>query len=234
MVFGWMHDTLEYFQTPPEQRTTQYHKLIFSMMYFYKERYLLPFSHDEVVHGKATIMNRVNDGYEDKFLQARAMYLYMMVHPGKKLNFMGNEIGQFREWDEKREQDWSLRDYTAHNTFYTYMTEWNQIYLSHSALWADDYNRDGFAWLDCHQEEKCVYIIERRSKEETLIAVFNFCRQEQCAAIKSTDAQLTVLLNTDWEKYGGSTPEQQIIAAKKRDVYALTLPPFSGILLSSC
>ena len=85
-----MHDTLEYFQAPPEQRTTQYHKLTFSMMYFYNEHYLLPFSHDEVVHGKATILNKMNGGYEDKFPQARAMYLYMMVHPGKKLNFMGN------------------------------------------------------------------------------------------------------------------------------------------------
>ena len=133
---------------------------------------------DEVVHGKATILNKMNGKYENKFPQARAMYLYMMVHPGKKLNFMGNEIGQFREWDEKREQDWSLRNYPAHDAFYTYIAELNQTYLTHSALWSDDYNRDGFAWLDCHQEERCVYIIERRSKEETLIAAFNFSRQE--------------------------------------------------------
>ena len=230
---GWMHDTLEYFQSPPEERTTQYHKLTFSMMYFYNDHYLLPFSHDEVVHGKATILNKMNGKYESKFPQARAMYLYMMVHPGKKLNFMGNEIGQFREWDEKREQDWSLRNYPAHNAFFTYIAELNQTYLTHSALWSDDYNRDGFAWLDCHQEERCVYIIERRSKEETLIAAFNFSRQEQYVAIESTDAQLAVLLNTDWEKYGGSTPKQQIKATQKRDAAALTLPPFSGILFTS-
>ena len=155
------------------------------MMYFYNERYLLPFSHDEVVHGKATILNKMSGVHEDKFPQARAMYLYMMVHPGKKLNFMGNEIGQFREWDEKREQDWSLRDYPAHDAFYTFMAELNQTYLSHSALWADDDDHDDFAWLDCHQEEKCVYVIERRSKEETLIAAFNFSCQEQSAAIGS-------------------------------------------------
>ncbi len=220
---GWMHDTLEYFQAPPEERTAQYHKLTFSMMYFYNDRYLLPFSHDEVVHGKATILNKMNGRYEDKFPQARAMYLYMMVHPGKKLNFMGNEIGQFREWDERREQDWSLRNYPAHDAFYTYMAELNQIYLAHSALWSGDYNRDGFAWLDCHQEERCVYIIERRSKEETLIAAFNFSRQEHCVAIESTDAKLAVLLNTDWEKYGGSTPEQQIKAAQKRNTIDLPI-----------
>ncbi len=203
------------------------------MMYFYNERYLLPFSHDEVVHGKATILNKMNGGYEDKFPQARAMYLYMMVHPGKKLNFMGNEIGQFREWDEKRAQDWSLRDYPAHDAFYTYMTELKQAYLSHSALWADDYDRNGFAWLDCHQEERCVYIIERRSREETLIAAFNFSHREQSAAIEAADTPLTVLLHTDWEKYGGSTPEPRIKAIPKRDAAALTLPPFSGILLTS-
>ena len=106
-------------------------------MYFYNEHYLLPFSHDEVVHGKATNLNKMNGQYEDKFPQARAMYLYMMIHPGKKLNFMGNEIGQFREWDENREQDWNLRKYPAHDSFYTFMAELNQVYLTHSALWAE-------------------------------------------------------------------------------------------------
>jgi len=100
---GWMHDTLEYFQLDPSARTEAYHKLTFSMMYAYNEHYLLPLSHDEVVHGKATILQKMNGDYERKFPQARAMYAYMMLHPGKKLNFMGNEIGQFREWDEKRE-----------------------------------------------------------------------------------------------------------------------------------
>lgn len=183
-----MHDTLEYFQTAPADRAARYHKLTFSMMYFYNDRYLLPFSHDEVVHGKASILNKMNGQYEDKFPHARAMYLYMMVHPGKKLNFMGNEIGQFREWDEKREQDWSLQRYPAHDAFYRYMAELNRIYLSHSALWAEDYWREGFAWLDCHQEEKCVYIVERRSEEETLIAAFNFSAQEQTVEIELTAA----------------------------------------------
>lgn len=105
---GWMHDTLELFQSDPDDRPAKYHKLTFSMMYNYNERYLLPFSHDEVVHGKATILNKMNGRYEDKFPQARTLYLYMMVHPGKKLNFLGNEIGQIREWDETKEQDWNL------------------------------------------------------------------------------------------------------------------------------
>lgn len=230
---GWMHDTLEYFQALPKERTAKYHKLTFSMMYFYNERYLLSFSHDEVVHGKATILNKMSGGYENKFPQARAMYLYMMVHPGKKLNFMRNEIGQFREWDENREQDWRLRSYPAHDAFYAYMTELNLLYESHSALWENDYSREDFQWLDCHLEEKCVYIIERRSKEEKLIAAFNFSSQEQTASIKPSGTQLTVLLDTDWEKYGGRTPEREIKTAMQKEVMTLSLAPFSGMLIVS-
>lgn len=111
---GWMHDTLEHFQTAPEYRSQNYHKLTFSMMYFYSERYILPYSHDEVVHGKATILQKMSGQHDDKFPQARAMYLYMMLHYGKKLNFMGNEIRQLREWSEKQEQDWILRKYPIH------------------------------------------------------------------------------------------------------------------------
>ena len=107
---GWMNDTLNYFRTAPEYRKDNYHKLTFSMMYYYDDKFLLPLSHDEVVHGKATILQKMSGKYEDKFPQARAFYMYMYAHPGKKLNFMGNEIGQFREWDEKRGQDWDLLD----------------------------------------------------------------------------------------------------------------------------
>ncbi len=229
---GWMHDTLEYFQAPAEKRSALYHKLTFSMMYYYNDRYLLPFSHDEVVHGKATILNKMNGQYEDKFPQARAMYLYMMVHPGKKLNFMGNEIGQFREWDEKREQDWGLRSYPAHDAFYRYISELNHIYLSHPALWADDYREEGFRWIDCHQEAKCVYIAERKGGEETLIAAFNFSSHEQNAEMDLPDVQMSVLLNTDWEKYGGTTPENIRKTRRRGSCLSLILAPFSGVLFT--
>lgn len=102
---GWMNDTLAYFKTNPTDRTREYHKLTFSMMYFRSENFIMPLSHDEVVHGKATIVQKMNGEYEEKFPQARALYMYMYAHPGKKLNFMGNEIGQLREWDEKREKE---------------------------------------------------------------------------------------------------------------------------------
>lgn len=124
---GWMNDTLDYFRTAPEYRTRDYHKLTFSMMYYYDERYLLPLSHDEVVHGKATILQKMYGDYEQKFPQARAFYMYMYAHPGKKLNFMGNEIGHFREWDEKRELDWNLLTFPAHQDFHRFMEDLNHF-----------------------------------------------------------------------------------------------------------
>ncbi len=226
---GWMHDTLEYFQLPPAQRTQHYHKLTFSMMYYWGEQYLLPYSHDEVVHGKATILHKMNGQYEDKFPQARAMYLYMMVHPGKKLNFMGNEIGQLREWDEKREQDWDMRKYPAHDSFYRFMSELNALYLSHPALYELDYSEDGFLWVDCHQEQMCVYAISRKSDDEELIAIFNFSDKEQTYTlpVKYAKKKYDTLLVTDWEKYGGKCPISKDIVAKG----AVTLERFSGVLL---
>lgn len=226
---GWMHDTLEYFQTPPGDRSNCYHKLTFSMLYFGNERYLLPFSHDETVHGKATILQKMNGQYPEKFPQAKAMYLYMMVHPGKKLNFMGNEIGQLREWDEKREQDWDMRAYPAHDSFYRFMSELNRIYLTYPALSARDYETDSFAWLDCHQEQKCVYVLERKVSTHRLIAVFNFSNGKQEYSLPESKP-VELLLHTDWERFGGNTPETHPVAIPNNNAAPITLPPFSGML----
>ena len=199
---GWMNDTLDYFRTAPEYRTRDYHKLTFSMMYYYDERYLLPLSHDEVVHGKATILQKMYGDYGQKFPQARAFYMYMYAHPGKKLNFMGNEIGHFREWDEKRELDWNLLTFPAHQDFHRFMEDLNHFYLEHPALSELDYDMEGFQWLECHAEEKCVYVFERCTKErrnetgksrdqmnrqERIVAAFNFSDEEQEIEIKCED-----------------------------------------------
>lgn len=171
---GWMNDTLIYFKDGMDDRIKDYHKLTFSMMYYYSENFILPFSHDEVVHGKATIMQKMNGQYDEKFPQARALYMYMYTHPGKKLNFMGNEIGQLREWDETREQDWDILKYPVHDAFHRYMMELNKLYLEHSALWEKDFDNDGFMWIDCHEEGRCVYAYERRSSTERLVIVCKF------------------------------------------------------------
>lgn len=200
-----MNDTLDYFRTAPQYRSEHYHKLTFSMMYYYDDRFLLPLSHDEVVHGKATILQKMSGGYDDKFPQARAFYMYMYAHPGKKLNFMGNEIGQFREWDEKRQQDWDLLQYPAHDGFYHFMKDLNKIYLNHPALYELDYEQDGFQWLDCHQEEKCIYAFERAGRKERIVAVFNFSDKAFTDyQLKAPNAKgLELLFSSNWEVYGG-------------------------------
>ncbi len=226
---GWMHDTLEYFQLPPSKRSETYHKLTFSMMYFKHEKYLLALSHDEVVHGKATILQKMNGQYKEKFQQAKAMYLYMYLHPGKKLNFMGNEIGQLREWDEHREQDWDMRQYPTHDSFYRFMKELNHIYLSNDALYEDDYDENGFAWADCHQESRCIYAITRKSKKQEMLAVFNFSDRKWNKYFLSIEKPVKMLLNTEWEKYGGNVVGDQSVKAGKKGLF-LDLEPFSGVL----
>ncbi len=230
---GWMHDTLEFFQTAPEYRNQNYHRLTFSMMYFYSERYILPYSHDEVVHGKASILQKMSGQYDDKFPQARAMYLYMMLHPGKKLNFMGNEIGQLREWSEKQEQDWLLKKYPNHDAFYHYMSELNNLYLTYSAFYKLDYTEDGFKWLDCHCEDKCIYVIERLADNNHLVGIFNFSNQryENYKLNLSNIKNINVLLNTDWEYFGGNTLKEEKTYKLNDYGIILSLNAYSGLLI---
>ena len=195
---GWMNDTLNYFRTPPEGRSDAYHKLTFSMMYYYDAAHLLPLSHDETVHGKASVFQKLAGEYDEKHAQIKAFYMYMYAHPGKKLNFMGNEFAQVREWDEKREQDWDLLKYPLHDNFHRFMGNLNRIYLDHPALWAKDYGREGFQWIDCHQEDKCVYAFERMGGKERLAAVFNFSDREQTSHMKLENAKkYCVLLDSN-------------------------------------
>ncbi len=172
---GWMNDTLKFFSSRPDERKSFYHKLTFSMSYFWDDRFVLPLSHDEVVHGKATIIHKMGGSdYDDKFSQARALYMYMYAHPGKKLNFMGNEIGHFREWHEYRELDWGLLDYPVHKDFAAFIDSLNHFYLKTPALWEKEYELEGFMWRACNQESDSCYIFERRSKKESYLFLFNF------------------------------------------------------------
>ena len=228
---GWMHDTLSFLQTDPAARPDAYHKLTFSMLYYYKERYLLPLSHDEVVHGKATVLQKMNGGYEGKFPQGRALYLYMMVHPGAKLNFMGSEFGQLREWDEGREQDWMLRRYPLHDGFYHFIRDLNRLYLQSPALWAKDDDPDGFAWLDCHREAQCLYLLERRGGGQRLGAAFNFSDRPQRFALPTDpDTGARVLLSTDWQPYGGAAPAGEAPCRVEAGSLQGEMAPFSAVV----
>ena len=201
---GWMNDTLEYFKLHPYDRRRAYHKLTFSMMYFYSEHFLMPLSHDEVVHGKATIIQKMHGEYDDKFKQARALYMYMYAHPGKKLNFMGNEIGQFREWDEKKEQDWNLLEYPMHNKFHRFMRDLSLVYINHPALFENYYEIEGFNWVNCHEEEKCIYVFERICKDEKILALFNFSdAYHKGFEVPIEDKTLEILMDSSISEYGG-------------------------------
>lgn len=221
---GFMHDTLNFFRTAPEYRSENYHKLTFSMMYYYNESYILPFSHDENVHGKATILQKMNGQYDDKFPQGKVLYLYMYMHPGKKLNFMGGEIGQLREWDESREQDWDILKYPKHDSFNLFMRTLGKLYLTHTAFFEQDFQNNGFRWIDCNNTENCIYAIERKSSKETLAAVFNLSDTEKEYSVGGYE-KATLLLNTDWNKFGGDTPDDREI-----DITKMKLPRFSGVL----
>ena len=230
---GWMNDTLSYFQTSPEYRSKDYHKLTVSMMYYYDERFLLPLSHDEVVHGKATILQKMNGDYENKFPQARAFYMYLYAHPGKKLNFMGNELGQLREWDEKREQDWDILQYPVHDGFHRFMKRLNTLYLEHPALYKGDFEKEGFQWLDCSQEEKVIYVMERRAvhSPEKLVAVFNFSDKmwkDYSFPVEDVD-KLELLLSSEEECYGGIGAFKQSTLKVENGKVTLDVPPMCGL-----
>lgn len=227
---GWMNDTIAYFNHSPKERTSLYHKLTFSMMYYYNEKFLLPFSHDEVVHGKGTMVNKMYGTIEERYTQARALYLYMYVHPGKKLNFMGNEAGQLREWNQDLQQDLSYEDNSAAYNFNNYMKALNKIYLETAALYEEDYSESGFQWLDCHQEDKCIYVIKRTdSNNNSVISFFNFSNEDH-EYILETDSELkmNILLDTqDTNNYSTliSTPN-----GSEKNEMKFNLPKYSGLL----
>jgi len=230
---GWMNDTLNFFRTLPFVRGEHYHDLTFSMMYNYNERYLLPLSHDEVVHGKATIIQKMAGMYEEKFPQAKALYAYMYAHPGKKLNFMGNEIGQFREWDEKREQDWDLLKYPNHDSFHQYMKALNKIYMKEPALSAWDDDPNGFAWILCGKENDVVYIFQREVNEDKVIVVLKLSGlvYKNYHFNYGNGDTMKVLINSDWNKFGGSTKDTEKTIKGVNGDFGFDLPAFSGIYL---
>ena len=212
-------------------RSRDYHKLTFSMLYFYNERYILPLSHDEVVHGKATIVQKMNGQYDEKWPQERALAMYMIAHPGKKLNFMGNEFGQLREWDEKRQQDWDMLKYPLHDSFHQFVKKLNQIYLKYTALHYD-YDPTNFCWEDCNSIDRCVYAIRRKSADGDILAVLNFSDwyQFDYSVTIGEDYKVKLLLDSDNQIYSGTTPDGETKFEKVAASLNMDIPPYSGRL----
>lgn len=228
---GWMHDTLDFFRSSPIFRSGLYNKLTFSMLYFYNERFIMPLSHDEVVHGKASIAQKMHGDYEDKFPQARVLYMYMTAHPGKKLNFMGNEFAQLREWDEKRQQDWDMLRYPVHDSFRRYIRELNMIYLKYNALHYD-YDPTNFMWEDCNSSERCVYAIRRKSKDGDILTVLNLSDwyQPDYTVKIGSNFKVRLLLDSDCQLYNGRTPEGKTSFQPHDDMITMDIPPYSGFM----
>lgn len=231
---GWMNDTLDYFRKSPAERKDNLNKLTFSMLYAWNERYLLPFSHDENVHGKATIAQKMYGGYDGKFPQARALYLYMAIHPGKKLDFMGNEFAQLREWDESREQDWMILSYPNHDAFRHFRALLHTLYLEEEAFWSREYEPDAFRWADCAHGEQNVCAILREGRQNAVLAVFNFGDEVRSDYTLDLPAgRWKLLLDTDWQCWGGTTVQkgQKITGTiSRRRPFTVSMPPYSGKL----
>ena len=170
---GWMNDTLKYYSTDPIYRKWDHHKLTFSMAYFYSDNFMLPLSHDEVVHGKGTIINKMWGDYDKKFQQLRNLYTYMWAHPGKKLNFMGNELGSFDEWNENKSLTWELKKFPIHDSLGRMIRDLNLIYQSEKAMYFEEHNPAHFQWLMVDNTEQSVYAFQRKVDDEVLVFIFN-------------------------------------------------------------
>ena len=215
---GWMNDMLKYMSLDPLWRKGDHNALTFSMTYAYSENFILPLSHDEVVHGKCSLVNKMPGNYDDKFNNLRAFFAYQMAHPGKKLNFMGNEFAQFIEWNYTQGLDWLLLGYEKHQKMQHFVRTLNHFYLENRCLWENDSDWDGFRWISCDDRDSSVIAFRRRSRKgQELIAVCNFCpvlRESYTLGLPKSGWYVPVL-NTDDAQFGGFDFKPETVHAKK-------------------
>ncbi|MGL5574365.1 MAG: 1,4-alpha-glucan branching protein GlgB [Sarcina sp.] len=206
---GWMNDTLDYCESDPVYRKYKHNDMTFSMMYNYSESFILPISHDEVVHGKKSLLDKMPGDYWNKFAGLRVFASYMMGHPGKKLNFMGAEIGQFIEWREYEELEWKLLTYPIHSGINSFYKDLNHFYKENPALWERDHLENGFNWIDADNREQSIFIFMRKGHnvfENTLVFICNFTSNyyENFRVGVPFYGTYVQAFNTDEMKYGGS------------------------------
>ena len=239
---GWMHDILTYVSKDPVFRRWEHQHLTFSMLYAWNENFVLPFSHDEVVHGKGTLINKIPGDAWQKAATLRTLYTYMWVHPGKKLLFMGQEFGQWQEWSHERSLDWHLLDAPMHSGLQRFVEDLNHHYVQEPALHEIDFESRGFEWIDCNDHEASVISLLRKATDpdDVVVAIFNWTpivRHDYRIGVPAP-GYYRELLNSDAEAYGGSNVgneggrhSEEVPSHGHAHSLSLTLPPLAGLLL---
>ncbi len=236
---GWMHDVLEYFAKDPVHRKYHQHNLTFGLLYAFHENFILVLSHDEVVHGKRSLLNKMPGDDWQRFANLRLLHAFMCGHPGKKMLFMGGEFGQWKEWDSRYSIDWHLLDYAPHQGLQRLVRDLNRLYRSQPALWELDHHHTGFEWIDFHDVEKSIVSFLRRGRSgEAVVWVFNLTpevRRDYRVGVPEPGFYRE-LLNTDAAVYGGSdvgnsggVEAEQTPQAGRPCSLRLTLPPLAAL-----
>ena len=238
---GWMHDSLEYMQTDPFFRKYHHGEMSFSMIYAYNENFILSISHDEVTHGKHSLLYKMPGDEWQQAANLRAYLGYQYAHPGKKLNFMGSEFGQGSEWNDNSQLDWWLLKYPKHQGIQALVRDLNNLYRKEPCLWKEDYNPEAFKWLDVNDADHSVFAMQRNCGDDFIIAVSNFTPVPYVAYRLGvpTPGTYEVIFNTDDKKYWGSnygTGNDNMVASNiswQNNFHSivLDLPPLSTIFI---
>ena len=239
---GWMNDILSYIKLDPIYRSYHHNKLTFSLMYAFNENFVLSLSHDEVVHGKCSLLNKMPGDYWQKFAGLRTLFAYQYAHPGKKLNFMGSEYGQFIEWKDDDQLDWFLLDYDNHKAMQDYVRDLNALYRLTPALWQIDDSWDGFSWLEADDNQNSVLAFFRQDKDgRRVVAIINFTPQylPSYRIGMPNKGRLDLLICSDDIKYAGSGKGMQESYEVKdglhkqyRHYVDIELAPLAGMIYS--
>ena len=203
---GWMNDTLKYYSKDPVYKKWEHYNITFSMAYFYADNFMLPLSHDEVVHGKGTIINKMWGDYQQKFMLIRNLYTYQFAHPGKKLNFMGNELASFDEWNENKSLPWNLKTYPIHDSVSRLVRDLNLIYRNEKAMYFEEHNPEHYHWLMVDNSNDSIYAFQRNVGDDTLVFVFNMTTNyyESFAIPLMQMGTYEEIFNSDKDVYGGA------------------------------
>ena len=241
---GWMNDFTGYMQCDPYFRNQHYGELTFSMFYAYSEDFVLVFSHDEVVHGKSSMLCKMpGETYEEKAANLRTAYGFMYGHPGKKLLFMGQEFAQISEWNENEELPWNILEYPLHKNMQDYVTALNELYRTHPAMYQKDFEQEGFEWINCTSAADNIVVFTRKTDkpEETLLFVCNFAPvlHEKYQIGLPFTGRYKEIFNSDAKQFGGSGKGNSRVRAAKKEEYdgrdysmQITVPPMSMIVFS--